>query len=115
MVQQSASAVTDFTGLLIQADSASHAFLNLRSEKKGLRFFKKIISIILGTGVVTGSLTGTGGVIQVRYFPLIGQYLLLILSSDSQVLRLVLGSDLSNSTHQVPLTPGLVCRDNQVR
>jgi len=79
VVQQSASAVTDFTGLLIRADSASHAFLNL--------------SIIRGTGVVTGSLTGAGGVIQ--------------------VLRLVLGPDLSNSTHRVPLTPGLVCRDSQ--
>ena len=86
-----------------------------QSDFLGFLSKPKIISIILGTGVVTGSLTGTGGVIQVRYFPLIGQYLLLILSSDSQVLRLVLGSDLSNSTHQVPLTPGLVCRDNQVR
>ena len=42
--------MASFTGVLVQ-DSASAAFLNL--------------SITLGAGVVTGSLTGAGGVIQV--------------------------------------------------
>ena len=65
---QSTSAVSSFTGVLVQADSSSAAFLSL--------------SITGGQGVVTGSLQGAGGAVQVilpshwSIFqqPLIGQY-----------------------------------------
>ena len=53
------------------------------------------LTIIRGAGTVTGALTGAGGAIQ--------------------ALRLVLGPEVANSSHQVALTPGLVCRDSQVR